>query len=427
MKTYSFHPTDVLFVRDARPIDLVGGHGARWPDPPLIFDALHAALHRAFPTKATWEHEHCTGVSSKRAFSAAGRTQRFGALATAGIFPIRSGDWLFPAPADWRTDDSGGGKSLAPLPAQGKTNLPAPLTHTLANRVPPSKRETPPWWTKAAWDAYLRGGTPPAASLFSASDLYSGEWMTGIGIDPETQTQDGERIYSAEYLRLRENVAAGFFATLPTKQNGGKAAECIGHLFAGDQAILIGGQQRACTVREDSAAPDSLLPVGTTITGCHVKWILLAPAIFPSIAAHPGGWLPTWIDAATGQVQLLDGPGKNKAKRSGLPEGKPISARLVAACIPKPKPISGWSERLDAAKDAGAPDNRGPRATQLAVPSGAVYYFEASSPEAAKSLAAALNWHGPTPGPAILNRRSTLLGEKGLGLGVCAPWTPATP
>jgi hypothetical protein len=58
------------------------------------------------------------------------------------------------------------------------------------------------------------------------------------------------------------------------------------------------------------------------------------------------------------------------------------------------------------------------------VPAGAVYYFACDSAKDAAALASALNWHGETPGTTIRNRRSTLLGEKGFGLGVCGTWTP---
>jgi hypothetical protein len=73
-------------------------------------------------------------------------------------------------------------------------------------------------------------------------------------------------------------------------------------------------------------------------------------------------------------------------------------------------------------KDTPWQRQHGPRPTLLAVPAGAVYYFEADSPADAARLAAALNWHGSTPGHVIVNRRSTLLGEKGYGLGVCGTW-----
>lgn len=419
MNTYTFEPSDLLFIRDARPID-IGGHGARWPDAPLIFDAIHAALHRAFPGVQDWEHEHRTGVSSTRDHSEANRrNQRFGGLATAGIFPVENGKWFFPRPADWREAEDGTCGALRPTPVGGRSNLPAPLTHTLANPCKPSKEEAKPWWTKAEFDSYLNGKNPADSETKKFSDLYSGEWQTGIGIDPDRQTQDGDRIYSAEYLRLREGVSAGFFAALPTKQKDKSRLDCIDRLFSGDSSILIGGQLRACTVRAHAATATDLLPSGTEIKGKCLKWVLLTPAIFPAIGSHPGGWLPSWIDATNGRVQLLDGPGKNKAARMKQEPGKPIGARLVAACVPRAIPLSGWSERLDAAKDVGSEGNRGPRATQLAVPAGSVYYFEADSQEDANKLAAALNWH-TSPN---FNRRSTLLGEKGLGLGICAPWS----
>ena len=64
----------------------------------------------------------------------------------------------------------------------------------------------------------------------------------------------------------------------------------------------------------------------------------------------------------------------------------------------------------------------GAQSTHLAVPAGAVYHFETEKDEDARNLAAALNWHGGTNGTEIKNRRSTLLGEKGFGLGVCGTW-----
>jgi len=111
---------------------------------------------------------------------------------------------------------------------------------------------------------------------------------------------------------------------------------------------------------------------------------------------------------------------------------RPIQARLVAARVPKPIVVTGWSERLHeiaAGKLADGGERlvqHGPRPTHLAVPAGAVYYFEADSAEEAKKLAAALNWHGDSKssdsGGTVRNRRSTLLGEKGFGLGVCGTW-----
>jgi hypothetical protein len=99
----------------------------------------------------------------------------------------------------------------------------------------------------------------------------------------------------------------------------------------------------------------------------------------------------------------------------------PIAARLVAALVPKPQIITGWSMAVGDVEESTTPG--GAKSTHLACPAGAVYYFECDSPEAAHALADALNWHGATPGAAIKNRRSTLMGEKGFGLGVCGTWS----
>ncbi len=127
---YTLIPQDVLFFRDGRPMESAGGHGARWPEPSLIFDALHAALHRAFPgdSRQPWEHPHRLGRSSDRDYSRP-ESQRFGSLQTIGLFPISDrGEWLFPAPQDVLSADPGHLRLLQPLrETHGTGNLPPPL------------------------------------------------------------------------------------------------------------------------------------------------------------------------------------------------------------------------------------------------------------------------------------------------------------
>lgn len=99
-----------------------------------------------------------------------------------------------------------------------------------------------------------------------------------------------------------------------------------------------------------------------------------------------------------------------------------LAARLVAAIVPKPIPVTGWALPNESDRAEG-----GAKPTHLAVPAGAVYYFQAEpdlkgGPGNAAALASALNWHGTTEGTDIKNRRSTLMGEKGFGLGVCGTW-----
>jgi hypothetical protein len=92
----------------------------------------------------------------------------------------------------------------------------------------------------------------------------------------------------------------------------------------------------------------------------------------------------------------------------------------VAARLPPPTPLTGWSDRLHLKLDE--PESvPGPKPVLWAVPAGAVFFFEGPD---APALSHALAWHGEIRDQVqtVAHRRSTLLGEKGFGLGVCGPW-----
>ncbi|MCF7786761.1 MAG: type III-B CRISPR module-associated protein Cmr3 [Prosthecobacter sp.] len=442
MNTLLFDPADVLFFKDGRPMSgSLAGNGAAWPLPTVTNAALHAALHRA---GLTGVHPHVPGRSSqKRDYSEENRQKNgrlFGSLQTAGPFPVctngKAPTWFFPRPLDAGIPDATT-PSLLPLATgldHSHSSLAKPLHFAVASTRPVTKDQPKPWWSADAWIAYL-GATPRDADtgriLFkSDAEFANTESTFGIGIDPATNTQDGERFYSAHYLRLREGWRLGCFAEAPDKDFRGENgnSDLVKAVFpnSGTQTpVIVGGQQRVCTVIRQSGGTSPLpLPIGIktgfkAASGKHlVKWVLLTPAIFPKIGDHPGGWLPSWVDTA-GKVQLLDGPGKNAAKRRKVPEGKPIAATLVASITGKPIPVTGYAlpNEFDPDRQDG-----GPKSTHLSVPAGSVYYFECDDEPAAKALAAALNWHGDGDATRICNRRSTLMGEKGFGLGVCGTW-----
>jgi hypothetical protein len=79
-----------------------------------------------------------------------------------------------------------------------------------------------------------------------------------------------------------------------------------------------------------------------------------------------------------------------------------IKAYLVAAIVPKPLVVTGWALSQE---EAERPEG-GAKSTHLAVPAGAVYYFEAETERDAIALAAALNWHGDAQS-AIRNPQSS--------------------
>lgn len=425
MNTLLLQPTDTLFFRDGRPMSgSLSGHGAAWPLPTVINAALHAALHRA---EFEGVHKHVPGRSSqKRDFSAENRENKgrlFGSLVSAGPFPVNpAGDWFFQRPADAQKAGSTL-ITLQPTTTPGTSSLPKPLAYPVGNTQPPTKDKPETWLSQEAFQHYLNQTHAPANQFLSDSDFTDTEHSIGIGISAETGTQDGERIYSAHSLRLREGWGFGILAEALDKVNGDSTnkRDLVQTLFPNNGSrtpVIVGGQQRLCTALRSN--PGTLpLPTGPAITGTLVKWVLLTPAIFPSINDHPGGWLPSWVDLQ-GNIQLLDGPGKNYAKRHKVSEGRRIPGRLVATITGKPIPVTGY-----ALPNSADPDRTegGAKTTHLAVPAGSVYYFEADSKVAAQALATALNWHGCDTTPTtIKNRRSTLMGEKGFGLGVCAPW-----
>lgn len=435
MKTYRITPQDVLFFRDARPMTAgegSGGHGGRLPEPSVIFDALHRALHQTFPEPQPWEKP----VDNREVGRNGMPLQRFGSLNTAGIFPCRADHWFFPCPADVTRAVAGKEAGTLALMEMGHdaTNLPKPLTHVAAPTTPPSKEPVPAWWTKPAWEAYLNDTPLPAHSLFPLSELAATEWRTGIGIADATGTQDGESIYSAEYLRLRPDVELGFAAGIQSASD----ADVLEALRHAAPSLTIGGQQRVSRMELLEKKLGALLPLSAPISASRVKWVLLTPAIFPANEPHPGGWLPNWIHPESREVLLKTARPSNKrsyvwkdGKRRDVRVAAsiPINARLIAARIPKPIVLTGFSRRENLAEKERL---AGPRETLLAVPAGAVFYFEAGGANEeekatnAQALASALSWHGenatPETATTIRHRRSTLWGEKGYGLGVCGTW-----
>lgn len=448
MNTILLNPTDVLFFRDGRPMGgSLSGHGAAWPLPNVISHAFHAALHRA-AFKDEKIHSHRRGRSGNYQDI---RDRKFGSLVTAGPFPVctdgSAHTWFFPRPADADEESRIILKPAAGDPAH--SSLPAPLKYAAASTIPPSKDQPKRWWSEGAWNAYL--GTDHRDDLAKRplhkndAEFADAEHNYGIEISPDSGSVVEGQFYSASYLRLREGWRMGCLATAEDKdfRHPVYGNDLVSTLLNGQGGqIIVGGQQRVCTAVRDEQISDRLpLPLGK-IAGFKekngkylVKWVLLTPAIWPGIEAnrekqinaHPGGWLPSWIAnndqtfegelVEEGSVLLLDGPGKEKARRKKLTSGKRIHAHLVAAIVPKPLAVTGWALANGTDRAAG-----GAKSTHLAVPAGAVYYFEARSPEDAQALAAALNWHSDTAGTVIKNRRSTLMGEKGFGLGVCGAW-----
>jgi CRISPR-associated protein Cmr3 len=431
-------PTDVLFFRDGRPMEgSSSGKGAAWPLPNVLSSAIHHAMRRADLADL---HQHRSARNGKiLSPDRETKGREFGSLKTAGPFPVVGDQWLFPRPSDADKKQSSE-TTHCPLiaPVDGSaSSLPGDLFPVVSKQAP-SKDKAERWITAAAYIAYLNGSSSPGKDdFFNDEQLFAAEHNIGIGIDPDTDSQDGERFYSASYLRLKSGVQLGLIGHCMDKGSQSKSADhdLIAETFPNSNSethILAGGQQRTCTVKRETWEKLPL-PLGPQIDGKRVRWTLLTPAIFPHLSVsekntteHPGGWLPTWVHPESMKVQLKDpqasvrGSESREGWRQRVSALPAIDASLVATSIPRAVTVTGWA--LSDSDAAGNLMPGGARATHLAVPAGAVYYFEASSEEDARKLAAALNWHGLSNGSEIQNRRSSLMGEKGFGLGVCSNW-----
>lgn len=440
MHTLLLHPTDVLFFRDGRPMGgASSGHGAAWPLPNVLDAAFHGALHRA-NLQGGHGHNHRGGDETPGADA-----RRFGSLVTAGPFPVctqgAAHTWFFPRPLDGGLLNEKASALLQPVldEDRGNSSLPAPLRYATGSTVPPSKEALAAWWSEGAWNAYLN--TPPrdkpAGRPFfkKDSDFSDVEHTYGIGINPDTGTTGKDQFYSANYLRLREGCRLGAIAAALDKdfrdqKHGNDLLRAA--LDRTANTLVLGGQQRTASC-ELPQTPQPRLPLPSGKRDAFpqhhgrflVKWVLLTPALWPVIGQHQGGWLPSWLDRTNGQVLLKRGDQQRGPKeprdawRKRVQELQTVDARLVAAVVGKPLPVTGFALAHEA---AGRTDG-GAKSTHVAVPAGSVYYFEAASEQAAADLADALNWHGGDLScSTIRRRRSTLMGEKGFGIGVCGAW-----
>jgi CRISPR-associated protein Cmr3 len=402
----SLQPQDFLFFKDSRPmLGSSPGRGAQLPMQHVLNGALHSALHRAFPEQGSLEGEKIH-TSEDGSF-------RFGNLTSVGPFLSNSDsdNWYFPTPLDLCTKS--GELSHFPLSRNGGiSSLPSPLAHPVISRFPPTKENRQAFLNEAGFTKYLSGLRVDPTEFAGFEDFFSPEHAVGIAIDNDRNSVEKGMIYTSERMRLREQARLVAYASFHLK-----GREALNELFTDNNRILVGGESRICSV-ESKPVTTLRLPNTPKISGTRIKFVLLTPAIFVAVPDHNGGWLPNWVSPKDGSFRLLDGPGPDKVKRlrkkfPDIKAGAPIEARLVSAHIGKPEIVSGWAQ----GKRGGA------KSTLLAVPAGSVYYFEASSEEQAQKLVSALNWNSNknSDSPSI-NRRSALMGEKGYGIGVCAPW-----
>ena len=378
---YTLTPRDLLFFRDARPSDnvkkqetFVVGHGANWPRPDHLYNAvIHTLIG---DPEANAERKESYGDIHD--------------LNVQGPFPEHEGTLYLPRPLDWQMD-------CHKMP-EGLTDLPAPLTHAFLDRKE-GKKDYPAWISQKEYEAYLRGEEPEAPAR---ETLFHTEHRLGTTLDDATgasKRMEGSRSgqYGAEYLALANDVTM--------RADLCRVGDATAPIASG-QSVRLGGQGGTATV---TAIPGPTLlehladlPQGTPTR--FVRWTLLTPALFTT------GWRPSWV-AENGRVMLPvsaaeaavppRAPGEKRAdyrKRVAAAVPTFATAKLIGACLNRePIAFSGWDSIT------------GAKPTHLAVPPGTAYVFECGSLDEAEQLRAQLN----------LRNRSDL-GEQGFGLGLAS-------
>lgn len=397
-------PRDVLFFRGGKPMGATAiGEGAQWPMPSVFHQALLSAFRERWPEREMLgEHKHDARDSDKNPNS----TFRFGGLQTVGVFPSIGNTLYFPMPSDVQCfDDTEKLCVLSPGDFAGKSDLPEPLKKGLFNPGKATKKKPKPWISFQAMESYLDAEMENVKTLESA-ELFDVESRPGIGLDAETLSTEDGKFYIAEMLRLRDGVSLkGFAACEQSRAKDEKASDVFSGYFSKNKnSEFIFGGQRGVAYLE--GVRNGKLPTLGKPAGKRIKWVLLTPAIFT------GGWLPSWV-TAEGQVVRYEKPErtpretrKEWRERIAREQTGTLLGTLVAACIPKPIPVSGW--RVHGGKEGG----EGARPTRLCVPAGAVYYFDVPAGADPALLLNFLNG----------KRKSDIGAEKGFGFGLCGVW-----
>ena len=371
-ETYCLSPRDLLFFRDARPMDVDKtpeanyrpvGHGAHWPRPDHLFSAvIHTLIRNPEEPEEQWYGK----VTD---------------LQVSPVLPFKAGELYLPFPRDWSMESV-----RLPEVSCGLTDLPAPLTCGFLDKKPDKKR-FPKWVTLSEYESYLKNEQPETPPE-ERQALYQTAVRNGITLDAASgasKVTEGKQSgrYQAEYLELKDGVTM-----LCTVNRSLEGVE-----------LRMGGA--GGTVKVKAAAIDlnerlEKLPKGKPSN--YVRWTLIAPALFEK------GWLPNWVNnegkVMIPQHRVLRKPGEKREdfRRRFQAESTFFEhTRLVGVCLDKPESFSGY----DSLKKE--------KPTQLLVPAGSVYLFECADETEATALIKVLN----------LQRRSDL-GEKGFGIGLCS-------
>jgi CRISPR-associated protein Cmr3 len=339
-------PHDPLVARDGRPFG--AGQGIRmrcvdWPYPSVLAGSLRSLLGKS--KGGNFDPNDIAALKG---------------ISVAGPLPLIDDQLYFPTPRDlvvWEDDQ--GKRRLTPLrpqklPDGAGCDLPAGLLPVAVTEdVKPAK--PPAFWSCARFcDRLLDApgqsfADPPESANTDANFLDAPEKAerTHVQIDPAIGAAAESLLFMTVGLDLNHRHPSGNPDTCILAARVEAAGDYDSLVRDLDCLHPLGGERRlAYWRRQETLAwqcPDAIARTLPNVP--RVRLVLATPALFEH------GWRPDWLGADW----------------QGSPPGLSVRLRLVAACVERWKPISGWS--LEQGRI-------GPKALHRLVPAGSVYFFE---------------------------------------------------
>jgi len=375
----ALYPRDGFFCKDGRGWYGAGGgsgHGLEWPWPSTVRGAVRTLWGRA--------HEAIIRRQGWLAATASielGRTLAMWRRRGAGTLERR---WPVPTDVEYvPTEDNRPShvRYLHPAPSPvatlGRDDDPARERLWIAppvDRGKPGPR--PRWWTETELSAWLAGSSVSAEPAVAVARP-ARRRVTRAAIVPTTQTVTDGALFSHDVVETVEPDGEWAIAAEVTSPDAQFATTAT---LGSDRRLT-----RIDTIERTAFVPPPALAAASAADSPGLRLLVITPTIFAQ------GWLPDGLVACDDEYR-------------GHLAGIAPEVVLRAAIAPRPVAISGWDMAVNA-----------PRATDLAVAPGSVYFLQRADGGGFTAADVRGLWL------AALGRRT----EDGFGRIVAAPWTTA--
>jgi CRISPR-associated protein Cmr3 len=369
-------PHDPLIARDGRPFGARQGNRMRsltWPLPSVVAGSLRSALVKSNPN---WDFTKKAPIEIMR-------------CDVAGVFPAVGQELYLPAPLDAVAEPNPNGQSLKTVhrlaPGSTRDSESCDLPNCLRPVLLPDGVEDfkpaklPTWWPVKQLKKWLLGKAVIPDHTFLMDPI--AETRDHVCIDPQTGAAMESLIFTSTGLNLTHLPKFDIPASEPRNKRLMPISLSTRVTIAqGDCATAVeqinllsslGGERRLIHWQKVVSEPpdwkcpqeirEALKSKPLKPSG-GIRMVLASPAIFKH------GWLPGWLDNGTLQGKPPCGDG--------------VELKLVAACVPRWKAVSGWAMQKHEPRAGESPapvvpvNGPGPKAIRRMVPAGAVYFFE---------------------------------------------------